>query len=816
MMGVGPFELITILLALFSGGGLLGLPLSVPPLPPDPVVERAAPDECLLHLETAGVAAPAEGAANPVERMLADEEVRSFLAAVAREIVSAAKQSVPLPPQAEEAVLVLLRTALERPWALSVERVTPPTAVAPSTVTATFLLRVGDREKAVRGAVGTLLGDVAAGLSRDGANGGGKGALLRAATPMGDLSWGFVDGSLVVTVGDGVAEPFLERIGDENRGTPAWKADLERRLPVERRATLLHVDVGTMVSLMAATAPNPREGMAMIAATGLGGLRSLDAVSGLGDGGFVADSRLGFDGAPTGIFAAPGKGVGAAQLARALADAVRVQSWSLDGARWLETALGIATAVEPRVADDMRQSLRQIAAVAGFDLEKDLLAKLGPDWTMCDLAAAGGLVPGMALIVGVRDHDGFAATHEKLLALVKRVGAASETKATVATTTYRGRAIHTLSVSGPGMVLPITPAWCLLDDRLVVTLSPQAVKSLVDGTDAPGPAAFAAEVSALGDAEADYVGIVDTRAVFRTLSTAYEFAVPLARQGAQGSGIRIAPPDLPPASAVAPFLAPSVTVLRHEADGIRFRGTTTLPLGPLASLGSGGLSPATTGVAVGLLLPAVQAAREAARRSQTMNNVKQILLAMHNYESEKRRFPSQAICDDEGKALLSWRVTILPYLGEEELYRQFHLDEPWDSAHNRRLVERMPNVYADPNADPATTAAGKTTFQVFTGKGTPFAEPAKGPTLRGITDGTSRTIALSEMLPDDAVPWTKPEDRSFDADKPLEGVGNPRRPGGLFIVALMDGSVRMVDPTIDPDTFKAMVTPAGGEVIAGP
>ena len=204
-MGVGPFELIGILLAFFSGGGLIGLPLSVPPLPPDPVVQRAAPDECLFHVETAGVAAPAAGADNPVERMLADEEVRSFLAAVAREIVSAAKQSVPLPPQAKDAVLVLLRTALERPWALSIERFGFPAAGAPPTVAATFLLRVGDREQAVRVAMETLLGEAAAGLSRGGASAGGKGGLRQVATPMGALAWGFVDSSLVIAVGEGVA-----------------------------------------------------------------------------------------------------------------------------------------------------------------------------------------------------------------------------------------------------------------------------------------------------------------------------------------------------------------------------------------------------------------------------------------------------------------------------------------------------------------------------------------------------------------------------------------------------------------------------------
>lgn len=816
MAAVSLTQLVALVVAFFSGGGLLGLPVSVPPLPPDPVIARAAPDACLVHLETAGVAAPDAAAANPTERMLADDEMRTFLAAAAREIVSVAKQALPLPPAAEDAALVLLEAALARPMALSVERFAPPRFPgAPPAVAASFLLRVGDREEAVRRSLDTLLGDISGGLARETESQRRKGRVHTQDTPFGRIWWGFSDGSLVITLGDGVLESLLERIGDEDRAAPAWKADVERRLPVDRRSTLLHVDAGAIVAMLAATAPDARGTRAMLAATGVDGLRSLDAVSGLGDDGFAAEVRLGFEGTPRGIFASPEHGIEARHLARVPADAARMQSWTLDGAAWLATAERIAAANDPAGAGAMRGALGQFRAVAGFDLEKDLLAALGPDWTIYDAPAAGGLMPGMALIAGVRDHDAFAATHEKLLALVERVGATAEMKPTLGRSTYRGHTIHTLSFAGGGMALPITPAWCLLDDRLVVSLSPQFAKALVDGHAGPGIESVAEVRRGVGEEPADYVGTLDTRAALRTLCALYEFAAPMAGQGAAGSGITVHPPELPPATLVDPFLAPAVTVMRHEEDGIRLRGTTTLPLGPLAAVGGGGSSTATTGVLVGLLLPAVQAAREAARRAETMNNFKQIILAMFNYESAKERFPSQAICDDEGKALLSWRVQILPYLGEEELYRQFHLDEPWDSEHNLALVQRMPKVYADPGADPAATAAGMTTFQVFAGEGTAFADPSKGPTLRRITDGTSNTIALVETMPDAAVPWTKPEDHDFDADEPLDGVGNPRRPGGLFVVGMFDGSVRMFEPGIDAKVFKALVTPDGGEVIPG-
>ena len=87
---------------------------------------------------------------------------------------------------------------------------------------------------------------------------------------------------------------------------------------------------------------------------------------------------------------------------------------------------------------------------------------------------------------------------------------------------------------------------------------------------------------------------------------------------------------------------------------------------------------------------------DAARRAQSMNNLKQFALAMHNYHDTNGKFPAASSFDKDGKPLLSWRVHVLPYLEQAELYKQFHLDEPWDSEHNKKLIEKMPNVLASP------------------------------------------------------------------------------------------------------------------------
>src|SRR5262249_30142494 len=83
----------------------------------------------------------------------------------------------------------------------------------------------------------------------------------------------------------------------------------------------------------------------------------------------------------------------------------------------------------------------------------------------------------------------------------------------------------------------------------------------------------------------------------------------------------------------------------------------------------------------------------AASRTRSANNLKQIGLAMHNYHDVNGAFPPAAVCDKTGKPMLSWRVLILPYIEQDALYKEFKLDEPWDSEHNKKLLAKMPKVY---------------------------------------------------------------------------------------------------------------------------
>ncbi len=192
---------------------------------------------------------------------------------------------------------------------------------------------------------------------------------------------------------------------------------------------------------------------------------------------------------------------------------------------------------------------------------------------------------------------------------------------------------------------------------------------------------------------------------------------------------------------------------------------------------------------------------EAADRMRSENNLKQMALAMHNYLATYNTFPAHAIYSKDGKPLLSWRVAILPYIEEDQLYKQFHLDEPWDSEHNKPLMEKMPKVFGDKGTE--------THYQVFVGKGAAF-EGKEGTRIQDFTDGTSNTILIVEGP--DTVPWSKPADYVFDAEKPLPKLGGKPREKG-FLAALADGSVRMISNKIEEKWLKAFITRNGGEVI---
>jgi hypothetical protein len=196
--------------------------------------------------------------------------------------------------------------------------------------------------------------------------------------------------------------------------------------------------------------------------------------------------------------------------------------------------------------------------------------------------------------------------------------------------------------------------------------------------------------------------------------------------------------------------------------------------------------------------------REAAARTRSANSLKQLGLALHMHHDKHGTFPAAATYDKNGKALLSWRVAILPFIEQKALYDEFKQDEAWDSDHNKKLLAKMPKLFASP----VGAKADQTFYQAFVGKGAAF-EGKKGLKLTDFTDGTSNTILIVEAGAE--VPWTKPVDLEYQAGKKLPAVGGIF-PGG-FNALLADGSVRFVPKGVKAKTLEAYITRNGGEVV---
>jgi hypothetical protein len=207
--------------------------------------------------------------------------------------------------------------------------------------------------------------------------------------------------------------------------------------------------------------------------------------------------------------------------------------------------------------------------------------------------------------------------------------------------------------------------------------------------------------------------------------------------------------------------------------------------------------------------------RDAANRMKSSNNMKQMGLAMANYEDTHGELPGNTYAAD-GTPLLSWRVHILPYVEQDNLYKRFKLDEPWDSPTNRPLLQSMPSIYVVPTTQ-GKTPAGYTHYRGFSSPGAVFdrrrvpnrpAPPGQMLTLARFKDGTGDTVLIVEAA--EPVEWTKPDDLDASPGKPFPRMGSFHR-GGKFVIVLADGSVRPLRPDVPETTLRALVTHSGGE-----
>lgn len=240
-----------------------------------------------------------------------------------------------------------------------------------------------------------------------------------------------------------------------------------------------------------------------------------------------------------------------------------------------------------------------------------------------------------------------------------------------------------------------------------------------------------------------------------------------------------------------------ILAVSHESEKRPFRLVTVLTV-----LGIGA-------VLVALILPLVRTgAGPSARRTQCLNNLRNISLALHNYEANFHALPPAYTVDADGKPLHSWRTLILPYLDQKSLYATIDLSKPWDDPVNAEArTTKIYEYHCPSDAGPQD----HTTYLASVGSNACF-RPTEPRLFSEITDGLAETLMVIEVPSEKSVPWMSPNDADESLVLSIGAESKLVHPGGMS-AALCDGRVRFISATLPAATRRALISVAGHDQV---
>ncbi len=828
-MAMAGFTFIELFIVLLMGGSPLGLPLSLPPLPADPAMAQVAPEDCLWYLSWAGCATPDPASSNHTEQLLAEQDVQRFVSELELRLREAIKRGAPQGAIAGQAAVLaeegpnLVKFVVTRPAAFFVEQAVFGPAGA--SVKGGGVVSAGDRSAAIKKSIDRIAQVLVPGAKEGKQQAGELKLPMPQGAPPVELRWH--QDYLVIGVGDGVADEIIKRFGGK---APEWLAKLRQELPVERTAVVHYLNIrkafGVAIPLVGL------EAFKVVNTLGLDRLNYYASVSGLEGTGAVSRSQLAMEGKPRGIFALADTGpLKQADLTAVPKDATLALVAKFDAEVALKRLIELIGQFDARSQQQFKDELAAVEKQLGFQISEDVLQSLGDTWCLYNSPGEGGLVvSGLTAVVQVTDRERLIKAHDKLLASIRTVNAeltrlqadgsnrgVRPSGVTIADFKFAGHTVYFLNFIGDRA--PFAPAWCVTDKELIVSLFPQMIKARLSRGDRAGTLADLPEIAQCfaGKEQPSAVFYQETRTVFRLVYPVLHIFAAMIANELQAQRVDIDISLLPSMAAIEPHLQPGVSAVYLTANGFRWEARRTLPgvgSAPLlfvpALLGFRSVVPGPFGGARSgpTLLDLEELTPGGAQQALSINQLKQIGLAMHNHLDAHRHFPVADGAGADGKPKLSWRVQILPFLEEQALFQQFRLDEAWDSEHNKKLIDKMPAVYRTPGSK---LNAKHMTNYVTTQDKSAVLPPGKKIAAADITDGFSNTAMVLEVSDEQAVLWTKPDDFVPDEDNPLKGVVGLR--DGKFLVLFADGAVRTLPATISKETVRAILTRAGGEVV---
>ena len=810
---VSPLSFMFSWLLLLVSSVAMAVPLGVPPAATTPLMLQIAPEECLYFINWSGRGEADSNSSNATERLLAEPEIQRFGAEVLQTLRNTMAQFAGQSPSPEakviaEIVPVLVEKSLRGPGSLYLGKAElGPTGLV---VDAGIVLAVGDQGPAMTVMLNRFVQEV---LQRDTKEVVIQGKPFRSLELGGGvpiITWGLYQQNLVIGLGKGSVEGIL---GRANTPQPNWLSNVLQRWPLDRRSTVAYADMDKLLALLVSMVPDG-SGEKAAQLLGVKNVKTYLSVSGLAEDQYVGYSAMVVDGqlqGALGLLDAPS--LTKADMTTVPADvqaAFLLKMDVLEAYQWAENALEI---LDPQGHQQWLKSLKQLEEMVGAKLREDLLDSLGSTWTIYTSPDTGGWITGWLLAVDVKDRARLLSLQENLLKKLSEAfprGGRRRSSFAVNKSTFLGQDIVVVGTD----ILPLSLA--VTDGQLLVSAYPQAIKahlkwrerSLRQQPPASKSLATSPRIAPLvsNDQGPQLVQYLDVVEAVRMAYPALQIGARFACGELRSDGFPVTIASLPSLESILPHLQPGTMSVHRVEDGIEFRSSKTIP---------SNIFSVSAPIAVASLLPAVSAARESARRVASSNNLKQIGLAMHTFHDTYNGFPAAHSADKNGKPLLSWRVHVLPFVEGEALYRQFKLDEPWDSPHNKKLISQMPAIYKSPGS---VNGPGKTNYQAIRVAQSVIKLPPRatwgkkvpvGTMMREITDGTSNTAMVVESNDTKSVIWTKPDDLLPDTKDPAKGMRGLRRNG--FSVLISDGSVRFLSDRVDARVLKAIFTRNGGE-----
>lgn len=661
-------------------------------------------------------------------------------------------------------------------------------------------------------------------------------------TPGFEAAW-FSEGShLVIAVGPTAARQVI-RVADQKdpnvTTSPQWKkyraADTDFQV-----ASVAWFDFAALLERFGAfpipipdveRSPTPND---FAAALGLDGLKSVAMQFGYQGKASIARSYVEAPGQRTGLLSLidqPTFELG--DLPKLPATTHTFAGFSLSPATAYDTTLksirDVLKLLPPQAGDEFEKALATVPRFLGLDLRDDLLAALGDVHCIYSDTGGGPFGLGIGATFAVKDAarlqqsvDILATRLEQQLQQVKTPVAIRVQRSTVA-----GRTLLSVPAGVFGPTVAIDQQW------MSVGLYPQSVHSFLMRQDGDLPAwqPSAEHEEALATLPKKFTSIsvndprVTVEALYSLLPMANSMVHTMMPMPAGSQPLVMA--DLPPQEVVVAPLFPNVTMGVPDESGLISYARQSLPVLPSPSAQSGAAVP----VLVALLLPAVQSAREAARRTQSKNNLKQLGLAMHNYHDVFSHFPAgtQQGTDLEPEERLSFLYAVLPFMDQAPLYNQIVplAKQSWNSPQLEKLTSTVVPTLVHPSSPNRIPAA--TSYVGIAGVGEDAAELPlpheragvfginRKTRIRDITDGTSNTVMISESNQQD-IPWAAGSRtlKSLTQEPYIngpDGIGGPS-PGGCNML-MADGSVRFVSENVDPEVMRRLAAMADGKPVGG-